>query len=188
MIISAVAFVFIYIAMLHINIVINVDKEAPQNADYVLILGARVIGEKPSELLQERIDTAAEYLKETKDTIAIASGGQGPDEGISEALAIKNGLIEKGIEEERIILEEKSSRTIENVKFSKEIMEQYDGEGIIISNYFHIYRAKMIAEDFGFTLYSIPADTPNNVAVKYYVREYLAITKYFLEKVGFIHD
>ena len=176
-----------YIAILHINIVIHVDKEAPRNADYVLVLGARVIGEKPSELLQERIDTAAAYLKENKHTVAIASGGQGPDEGISEALAIKNGLMEKGIEEERIILEDESSRTVENVKFSKEIMEQYDGEGIIISNYFHIYRAKMIAEDFGFTLYSIPADTPDNVTLKYYVREYLAITKYFLEKVGFIN-
>ena len=77
--------------------------ESDKQVDYIIILGGRVYGEKPSRSLNERIITAAKYLKEHKDIKVIASGGTGKGEKISEAEAIKREIIKNGIDENRII-------------------------------------------------------------------------------------
>ena len=101
-----------------------------KNVDYVIILGARVYGEKPSQSLVERIKKASEFLHKNKLVKVIASGGKGVNEKISEALAIKRELLKLGISEERIILEDKSRNTIQNFEFSLEkIKEERDLNG-----------------------------------------------------------
>ena len=94
--------------------------ESDKQVDYIIILGGRVYGEKPSRSLNERIITATKYLKEHKNMKVVASGGTGKGEEISEAEAIKRELIKNGIDETRIIKEDKSKNTIENLKFSLE--------------------------------------------------------------------
>ena len=90
----------------------------------MIILGARVYGEKPSESLVERIKKASEFLQKNNSVKVIATGGKGSNEKISEALAIKRELLKLGISEERIILEDKSRNTIQNFEFSlKKIKE-----------------------------------------------------------------
>lgn len=179
--------VIIYFSFLHFKIVKYAETPIPNNADYLIILGTRVIGDSPSDLLQERIDTAAKYLKDNKDTIAIASGGQGSNEDISEAEAIKKSLIEQGIENNRIIVEDESTRTTENISYSKKLIPDKANTGIVVSNYFHLYRARSLAADQGLELHSLPASTPHLSKPKWYIREYLAITKYYLEKSGVIN-
>lgn len=156
--------------------------ETSNNGDYLIILGARVKGTEPSLALQYRIEAAAEYLKKNPETIAIASGGKGPGEDISEAAAIKNSLLEAGIHAERILLEDKSTDTVENIKFSKKLLTNDFETGLLVTNDFHLYRAKSIARDQGLKVEGLPAETPLVAVPKSYAREYLAITKYYLEK------
>lgn len=169
-----------YVGFLHYKIVENSRLDVPKNADYLIILGARVKGTVPSLALQYRIDHAAMYLKENPDTIAIASGGKGPGEDISEAESIKRELIGHGIEESRIFLEDKSTDTYENIRFSKEFIPEEAESGLIVTNDFHIYRAKMIADNADLKIDGLPAKTPIQAVIKSYTREYLALTKYFI--------
>ncbi|MGF9966606.1 YdcF family protein [Bacillus rhizoplanae] len=154
--------------------------EAPNDADYMIVLGARVKGNEPSYTLQYRIDKAAEYLKTHPQTTVIVSGGKGQGEKISEALAMKQGLMEQGIQEERITMEDRSTNTDENIKFSKSLIPTNKKKGIIVTSDFHMYRAKKIAEKQGLQLEGLSARTPKPIIIQSNVREYLAITKYWL--------
>jgi uncharacterized SAM-binding protein YcdF (DUF218 family) len=172
--------VILYFGFLHSKIRDHSNIEVPLHADYIIILGARVKGEIPSLALQYRIDAAANYMKKNKETIAIASGGQGPGEDITEAEAIKKGLLVHGISSNRIILEDKSTDTVENIRFSKKLIPDLLETGLLVTNDYHLYRAKSIAKDQGLNLQGIPAETPTIAIPKSYLREYLAITKYYL--------
>ena len=175
-----VLIILLYFASLHIKIREHTNLEVPNHADYIIILGARVKGEVPSLALQYRIDAAANYMKKNKETVAIASGGQGPGEDITEAEAIKRGLLSHGINSARILLEDKSTDTVENIRFSKKLIPDNLQTGLLVSNDYHLYRAKSIARDQGLNLEGLPAKTPTIAIPKSYGREYLAITKYYL--------
>ena len=150
----------IYVGFLHYNILQHANTSPPENADYIIVLGARVKGTVPSLALQFRIDQAAEYLKKNINTIVIASGGQGPGEDISEAESIKRELVAHGIDESRILLEDQSTDTYENIGFSKKFIPRDARKGLIVTNDFHIYRAKMIAKNEGLEISGLPAKTP----------------------------
>jgi len=175
-------FGIIYFARIHYKISQYVDVVPSKHADYLIILGAKVNGETPSLSLKYRIDAAAEYAKENKNTIIIASGGQGPGEAITEAEAIRRALVEKGIAESRIYLEDQSTSTYENVKFSKRFIPKDAQLGIVVTNDYHLYRSIQIAEDAGLLVEGLPAKTPQVTKVKAYCREYLSVTKYYAEK------
>ncbi len=174
--------ILLYIGCLQWKMVQYGHMKAPSHADYVIVLGANVKGTVPSSVLQSRIEAAANYLKKNPKTVAIASGGKGSGEKISEALAIKRGLIKLGINRDRILLEDRSTNTYENIKFSKKKLTENAKTGIIVTNEFHLYRALSLARDQHLSLYGIPADTPIIAIPKSYIREYLAITKYYLLK------
>ena len=150
-----------------------------KNFDYIIIHGAGLLdGDRVPRLLGNRIDKAIDvYRKDDTPTKIIPSGGQGYDESISEAEAMKRYLIEKGIPEEDIILEDKSTTTLENIKFSMNIIEQ-DNHGedvaLVTSNY-HVYRALRYARKCNLKCTGIGS----HVAFYYWpsalIREYIAI-------------
>lgn len=153
-------------------------KPAKRNAEYVIVLGAQVRGTTPSKTLNMRIHTAAEYLKENPNSIVICSGGKGQGELITEALAIKQGLMEQGIEESRILLEDRSTNTVENLRFCKEMIPDPAANIVIVTSDFHVYRAKKIAEHNGYRNVSMcPANEFLVTTISYYVREFFAVTK-----------
>lgn len=172
----------VYFGSIHYKISQYVDAVPSKNADYLIILGAKVNGEIPSLALQYRIDAAAEYAKENKNTILIASGGMGPGEDITEAEAMRRKLVEKGISESRIYLEDRSTSTYENIKFSKEFIPEDAKLGIVVTNDYHLYRSVQIAKDANLKVEGLPAKTPKITLVKAYGREYLSVTKYYVEK------
>lgn len=174
--------VFIFFGTIHYKMTQYVDTEPSKNADYLIILGAKVNSETPSLALQYRIDAAAEYAKENENTILIASGGQGPGEDITEAEAMRRELVDKGIPESRIFLEDRSTSTYENIKFSKQFIPEDAKLGIIVTNDYHLYRSVQIAKDAGLTVEGLPAKTPQITLLKAYSREYLSVTKYYIEK------
>ncbi|MDP4106544.1 MAG: YdcF family protein [Bacillota bacterium] len=175
--------ILIYFGLLQWKIAQYSQMKAPNHADYLIILGANVKGTVPSSVLQSRIDTAAIYLNNNPKTIAIASGGKGPGEEISEAEAIKKELLKKGISGSRILLESQSTNTYENIKFSKKLLPKNAKTGVVVTNRFHLYRALMIARDQNLNLHGLPASTPLLAIPRSYIREYLAITKYYLLKI-----
>lgn len=157
------------ITMLGGMITTEFKSKGHQNLDYIIVLGAQVRENGPSVVLQYRLDAAIEYLNKNPDTICIVSGGQGANEPFSEAEGMAKYLLENGIEMKRILLEDKSRNTVENIQNSKDLMgESYNGVGIITNN-FHIFRAVQIAKTQGLKGVSgIAADSnalylPNNV-------------------------
>lgn len=148
--------------------------------DYVIVLGAQVKGEEPSPTLEQRISRAAEYMKENPDTLLIASGGQGSDEEISEAECIRRTLMEKhGIAGDRILMEDQSTSTAENLRYSMEIIGNADASVGVITNGFHEYRAMMFARKAGFReLSSVPAKTLLPIGIHYTVREFFGVVSF----------
>ena len=156
-----------------------------KNEQYIVVLGAKVNGTEPSLSLANRLNTAFEYLADNPDTIAIVTGGKGDNEDISEADCMYNRLTEMGIASERIIKEDKAKNTVENIEFSKEIIENISGIGNveigIITSEYHIHRAKLIAEDMNIDAVGIPAKTSMpTLAVNYFIREAFALTNYYV--------
>lgn len=149
--------------------------------DYIIILGALIKDTGPSTTLRMRLDQAIAYLELYPETQVIVSGGQGTDEPISEALGMKIYLMQKGIEEERIVLEANSRNTNENLKLSSELLNlQEDKVGIVTSN-FHVFRALQIANKQGYNeIYGIAAPSHLGLLFTNLVREFFAIVKDFL--------
>lgn len=154
--------------------------EPKEELDYVIVLGAQVKGEEPSPTLEQRINRAAEYMKENPDTLLIASGGQGSDEEISEAECIRRTLMEKhGIAGDRILMEDQSTSTAENLRYSMEIIGKADASVGVITNGFHEYRAMMFARKAGFReLSSVPAKTLLPIGIHYTVREFFGVISF----------
>ncbi|MBV7504713.1 YdcF family protein [Bacillus sp. sid0103] len=175
----------IYIGFLQFKISQYSHKEVPKNADYLIVLGARVKGTVPSLAFASRINAAGDYLKKNKKTLVIASGGKGQGEDISEADSIRRELVKQGISETRIILEDQSTDTYENINFSKRLIPEGAKHGLVVTNKFHLYRAVSIARDNDLEVQGLPAETPWIAVVKSYSREYLAITKFYLKRYIF---
>lgn len=144
----------------------------PQGMDYLIVLGAKVDGESPSPALAHRIIAAVSYLEQNPDTRVIASGGQGDDEGISEAQCIRNELIAAGIDEDRILIEDQSTKTSENLTFSMALIGSSDTKVGLVTNNFHIFRALRLAKKAGYTdVYGLAARYGYGTLPHYMVRE-----------------
>lgn len=140
--------IFIVIMIFEFNLIYNMRDNDIKNLDYILILGASVKGNMPSDALNARISRAYEYLKENENTVVIATGGIGKGENISEGEVIANELIKMGVDKNRIITENKSTTTVENIKNSISFINFNSDVGIVSSDY-HIFRAKEICRSLG---------------------------------------
>jgi uncharacterized SAM-binding protein YcdF (DUF218 family) len=119
----------------------------PVKSDTIVVLGCRLRGETPSEFLTERTEKAAELYKKGFGNYIIVSGGKGSGEDISEAEGMKRILLSKGIEEDKIIMEDKSTNTSENIKFTSKIMKEKDlNTAVVVSNDFHLRRAWLLCK------------------------------------------
>ena len=142
--------------------------------DYLIVLGAAVKGREPGQALRYRIDAAARYLNENPGTVAIVSGGQGPGEEITEAECMERELLRLGVPPERIVQENRSKSTAENIRFSYELIEGVPSRVGILTNNFHVYRAVSIAKkQGGHAVCGIAAPYSGVVLPHYMVREFL---------------
>lgn len=157
------------------------DREKP---DYLMILGAGLRGDKISTTLLYRLEKAIEFNKQYPDVKIIVSGGQGEGEYITEALAMKNYLISHGIDESLIISEDKSTNTYENFLYTKNLLDKEVGLEsytiTVISNDFHMYRAKYLGEKVGFKCLGYPAKSHISSTVIFHVREFVGVIKAYI--------
>lgn len=159
----------------------GMEPEADGSNEYAIILGAKVNGEVPSLSLHYRIDAALDYANQYPHVKLILSGGQGPDEMMTEAEAMRRYLVENGIEEERLILEEDSTSTYENLVYSKQLMLEAVKSVTIITSDYHLARARLLAAKVGFeSTDAVAANTPKVVKTKLETRERLALLKTYL--------
>ena len=159
-------------------IMIAAALKAPNENSTVVVLGCKVNGKNPSLMLSKRLGAAYEYLNENKNAVCIVSGGKGSNEEISEAQCMYNYLTEKGIASDRIIMEDKSTTTSENLEFSKKIIEEkgYNKDIAIVTDGFHEFRASMLAKKVGLNpTGAVSADTPLYLLATYHFRETIAI-------------
>ena len=152
--------------------------------DAVIVLGAGVNGETPSAALWSRIRAAEDYLEIHPDVPVVLSGGQGAGEAISEAEAMRRALWkEERAENARLLLEERSTNTAENFRFSKALLEERGLDTgtatiAVVTNDFHCFRAHMIARRQGLKTIDVPAELPWWwLTANYYLREAFAVVK-----------
>ena len=159
----------------------QIAREAP---DAGIVLGAGVNGTVPSLSLKTRLDTALSYLEAYPDIPVVLTGGQGYGEEITEAACMYDYLTARGVEPERLILEEAASNTAENFELSAPLLE---AAGVrvstdtvaVVTNDFHIARSRLIAakKGYGVTV-GVGAPIPwPHLEVNYYLREAFAVVK-----------
>ena len=147
-----------------------------QGLDYIVVLGAKVNGREPSGALRNRIQVAKEYLEDNPATIAVLSGGQGSDEDISEAQCMYERLTAGGIDPARLIMEDQSTDTSENLVFSRALIPE-DAENIgLVTNNFHIFRALATARGLGWeNVHGVPVATTMFSMPHYLMREFIGV-------------
>lgn len=154
--------------------------QSHQNAsDFVIVLGAQVRGSSLSPSLKYRLDATLSYYYQHPTTTIIVSGGQGIGEDDSEANIMKQYLVKQGIPSEKILMEDQSTSTYENLLFTKKILDTYQRNYTvtIITNGFHCYRALYIAKKLGYDAYTYAAKEHAISTPHYYIREFFAYLK-----------
>ena len=142
----------IYFCVVEGIIIRNSRTDSNPERGYIIVLGAKVRGLEPSVSLRHRLEAALSYLNSYPNSKVIVSGGQGADELISEAQCMRDWLTANGIDEARILMENQSSSTLENLNNSKALIIADGGNAedvAILSSPYHLYRAKLMARSLG---------------------------------------
>lgn len=149
-----------------------------ENLDYIIVLGAQMKPAGPSAVLKFRLDAAYDYLMENENTICIVSGGQGSNEPCSEAEGMYQYLIDRGISSERLIMEDQSTDTSENIAYSMALIGKNDTSVGIVTNNFHVFRGVRLAKAAGVQeVYGIAARSNIYFQLNNMVREFFGIMK-----------
>lgn len=150
-------------------------------SDYVIVLGAQVNNNQISASLKYRLDAALEIYEKYPDTIFVVSGGKGTNETDSEAQFMHDYLCKHNISENQIIMENRSTNTYENLLYSKQLLDIYsdgkDYDVTIVTNAFHTYRSKFLAENIGLDAHTYAADMHKISIPNFYIREFFGLVK-----------
>ncbi len=154
----------------------GMTTQEPESLDYVIVLGTQVKGSTPSRALRRRMVKAIDAAQTYPQAALILSGGKGKGENISEAECMREYLTENGVDEGRIILEDQSTTTQENLIFSDRLTGCSKKSCGIISNDFHICRALLLARKLGYQdAYGLPGQGDSLMELHYIVRESVGI-------------
>lgn len=141
---------------------------------FVLVLGTKLNEDgTPSALLKSRLDAAIAYEHQEDDIRYIVSGA-------GEASVMKSYLMENGIDENKIIVENQADNTYENILFSVKLLPDHMSSFTIISSDFHVYRAQAMASSLGYNVHVISAETPFLDRLYWQIREVAALAKFWI--------
>ena len=159
-----------------------ISDPIPPETDFILVLGAGLRGENPSATLASRIRVAEEYLRCYPEAKAVLCGGQGEDEIISEAACMYRVMTEDGISPDRLILEDASRNTVQNIKNAKTILDELSGgayQTAFVTSSYHLFRGRILMEHAGLDPVGAGARTPYAaVEAMGTIREYFSLLKY----------
>ena len=162
-----------------------IKDASKQPCDYLLVLGGGLRETKPTLALQARLKRSVKYFNNHPGIKKIiVSGGQGPFSTLPEAEVMKRFLVQHGIEGEKIIPENKASSTMENLKFTKQILSKLNFSSqdriTVITSEFHLWRTQFLADRNGLQIQTVPAQTPWYVLPNLALREYFAVVKSYI--------
>lgn len=163
-------------------VVSGMNAVAPPGMDYLVVLGASVYPDGPSPGLVRRIDAVMNVLDDHPDAVIIASGGQGKSEPMSEAQCIRDELVKRGVDPARILLEDRSTDTLENLRYSRELIARDDAAVAVVTNNYHVWRSLRLARKVGLTnAHGVASVYTGPTLIHFMVREAVAITVAFLK-------
>lgn len=181
-----IAIVVVTVLISELQIVYFGENSQPKKSDCIIVLGCSVYGTTPSPFLVWRLNKGLNLYNRGYGNYIIVSGGRGVGESISEAQAMKNYLISKGVNSSRIIMEDKSASTTANLINSSRIMKSNGFKtAVIVSNKFHLKRASLIAESqyIDATYSGVFVSDYKSREVTGYIREIPATWKYYFLKI-----
>ena len=154
-----------------------------ENYDAIVVLGAQVKPDGSLSLqLQWRLDAALEAWQQEKSLI-VACGAQGGNEPEPEAHAMRDYLMENGVPQESILMDDTSVNTRQNIRNAAELLKEYDAQRVlIVTSDYHLPRAMALAQDEGLDATGIGAKTLPQYWLKNYGREGLSWIKYWMQK------
>lgn len=174
MISFAAVYVLSLLALYSLSAVFNLfHLKKQRNADYIVVLGAGLVGNKVTPLLAARIEKGIDLLRYNPNARLIMSGGQGPGEDISESQAMAAYAASQGVDTEKIIMEQKSASTQENLRFSRELMNKQKPEIIIVTTAYHVFRALILAKQQGIKCVGFGAKTKWYFTLNAFIREFV---------------
>lgn len=184
MLYTIISFTAVYIlsllAVYSLSAILNlVHLKKKRNADYIIVLGAGIIGSKVTPLLGARIEKGIELLCYNPNAMLIMSGGQGSGEDIPESKAMADYAIDKGVSAEKIFLEQKSVSTEENLRFSRELIDKQNPQIIVVTTAYHLFRALILAKRQGIRCVGFGSKTKWYFTLNAFIREfagYLSLT------------
>lgn len=180
--VGIIAFCFLMYIILSMREIFLAGRTIFAEKQTIIVLGCRVFGDKPSQALIKRTDAAYNFLLNNPNSAAILSGGQGRDENMSEAECMQKLLNDRGVSKSRLILEDRSTSTDENIRFSLEIMAELGikKEAAIATSEYHQKRASRICDKYGLAVTPISSRTKWNLLPTFLLREMLAEIKFKL--------
>lgn len=172
----------VYASILSVFVMRAPQKQTEERNLPLIVLGCHIIDDSPSPILENRLVAAKEYLIQNPEAPCIVSGGKTPGENYAEAEVMKQWLTANGIDEKRIIVEDRSQNTEENMRFSMEHLQQkgWGSRAVVATDFWHEWRAQLFAQRVGLEAYAYPCSTPLDLLPTYYVRELLALTRYLV--------
>lgn len=175
----------LYFILIEIKIIRAAQLRQFYDVDYLIVNGAKLYGSIPSPSLQDRMEGTLHFMQSNQNAIAVLTGRKWPYSDASEAYFMYNWLIAHNIDENRLILEENASNTLENIRFSLNRIQQDIALedvriGILTSDY-HLYRALYIAKAEQITALGIAIPTQRFLSkINYFIREAFAMTEIYI--------
>lgn len=175
------------LAVYSLSAVLNLfHLKKERNADYIVVLGAGIIGDQVTPLLAARIEKGIELLRYNPNAVLIMSGGQGPGEDIPESRAMAAYAASRGVDTEKIIIEQKSVSTQENLRFSRELMRKQKPEIVIVTTAYHVFRALILARQQGIRCVGFGAKTKWYFTLNAFIREFVGYLSLTWKKHAFV--
>lgn len=174
----AIGVVVVVLALAGFLTVYGASDNVTYREDALIVLGASVHRNQVSNTLAGRLDAAMAYRERNPDALLVLSGGRGPQEDVTEAAAMRDYLLAHGVPEASLVVEEHSTTTQENFRYSKAILDARLAPGYsvaFVTNEFHVYRAERTARDFGLDPTHAHSVTPWYFWATNYLREELAV-------------
>ncbi|MDR1189090.1 MAG: YdcF family protein [Bifidobacteriaceae bacterium] len=153
---------------------------ASDRDEALIVLGAGVHGRTVTAVLAARLDVAREYHERNPNALIVVTGGQGAQEDIPEAEAMRDYLVARGVASDQIVMEPRSTSTAENFANAKALLDPILPAGYrvaFVTSEFHVFRASLIARDAGLRAEHLHSGTLWYVQPSSYLREIVAVTK-----------
>ncbi len=166
------------------GLMIHSATKAPADNATVVVLGSKIHGDQPSRMLRDRLQLAAEYLREHPQANCVVTGGLGPGETYTEAYVMEKYLVEQeGIAPQRIARDDTSTNTRENLANALDVIRQrgWSAHVVTATQVFHQYRAGQMALMAGAdSVGGTACLTPWHLMLNYWSRECAAISRLWL--------